>query len=308
MQIDVSEARTAEALAGAELGRSRSEVTRAEARWEEARGKLQRLESGGSWIAAQELEAARSAERMAQADLHAARASVGMGRARVARERLRSRRHTFEAPFDGVLVSSEVDRGDSVHAGQTLARVIDDRRQVRFALPREQLPTSGTLEVSLALPSGSVAARLHTLQPEVDPAAQMIFATATPVHADQLALMPGTRVQVTAVADVADNAQNGRLVAVGRHADLLLRAPAYQALIRAQNGPLPTSTPSSLASQQQVGGPHVAMQHAHSVSTPTLTGVPIAPFPSVPAQVRARVAQSAALDLTEPLELSRRKR
>ncbi|MDB4972771.1 MAG: hypothetical protein JWN48_1112 [Myxococcaceae bacterium] len=195
LQIDSSGAVNDEALAGAELGQRRSEVSRAEAKWEDARAKLGRLEQGGSWISAQELESARAAERMAKADVLAAKAGVGMGRARMAQQKLRSRRHTLESPFDGVLVSCNVDPGDSVTAGTIVARVINDARQVRFAFPREQLPATGSMDVLLGLPSGNVRTTVTSLEPEVDPAAQMIFATATPPSGESK-LMPGTRVDV----------------------------------------------------------------------------------------------------------------
>ena len=209
LKIDGSGAVNDEALAGAELGQRRSEVTRAEASYEEAKAKLKRLEAGGSWIAAQELETAKNAVRLANADLNSARAGVGMGRARVAQQKLRSRHHTLEAPFDGVLVSCDVDPGDSVAAGQVLARVITDDRRVRFALPREQLPASGALEVVLSLPGGSRQATIDSVQPEVDPAAQLVFATATPPGGGK-DLMPGMRVEVRPVADPQQATPEGR--------------------------------------------------------------------------------------------------
>lgn len=209
LQIDSSGAVNDQALAGAELGQRRSEVARAEASYEEATAKLKRLEAGGSWIAAQELETAKNAVRLARADLGTAKAGVGMGRARVAQQKLRARRHTLEAPFDGVLVSCEVDPGDSVAAGQVVARVITDDRRVRFAVPREQLPATGALEVVLSLPSGSRQAKVDSLQPEVDPAAQLIFATATPPDGGR-DLMPGTRVEVRPVAQAQGATVEGK--------------------------------------------------------------------------------------------------
>jgi len=209
LQIDGSGAVNDEALAGAELGQRRSEVTRAEASYEEAKAKLKRMEAGGSWIAAQELETAKNAVRLAKADLSSARAGVGMGRARVAQQKLRSRRHTLEAPFDGVLVSCDVDPGDSVAAGQVVARVITDDRRVRFALPREQLPASGALDVVLSLPSGSLQGKVDSVQPEVDPSAQLIFATATPAGGGR-ELMPGMRVEVRPVAVPQQATSEGR--------------------------------------------------------------------------------------------------
>ena len=101
-------------------------------------------------------------------------------------------------------MTCDVDPGDSVRAGQSVARVIDDTRHVRFALPREHLPSAGSLAVLLTVdtgaPAGSarptIAGIVDSLQPEVDPAAQLVFATVTP-SGDSSTLMPGTRVEVS---------------------------------------------------------------------------------------------------------------
>ena len=146
---------------------------------------------------------------MAKADLLSARAGVGMGRARMAQQKLRSRRHTLEAPFDGVLVSCNVDPGDSVAAGSVVARVITDDRQVRFAFPRERLSSAGNMEVILGLPDGNARAKVINVEPEVDPAAQMIFATATPPRT-RSALIPGTRVDVRPVDDAQRATPEGK--------------------------------------------------------------------------------------------------
>jgi RND family efflux transporter MFP subunit len=209
LQVDLGDATHAEALAEAELGQRFSEVARAEANYEDARAKRERLEQGGSWISARELESARAEERMAKADLRSARAGVGMGRARQEQSKLRARRHTLEAPFDGVLVSCDVDPGDSVAAGQVLARVINDDRRVRFAFPREQVPTATGMQVLLSLPDGVVKADVESIQLEVDPAAQLLFATAKP-PAGTATLLPGTRVEVRYSPDPEKTPIEGR--------------------------------------------------------------------------------------------------
>lgn len=209
LQVDLGESSHAEALADAELGQRRSEVARATANYEDARAKRQRLEQGGSWISERELESARAAEHVAKAELRAARAGVGMGRARQAQSKMQARRHTLEAPFDGVLVSCDVDPGDSVAPGQVLARVITDDRKVRFAFPRDELPPGEAMQVLLTLPDGIAKASVDSIHPEVDPAAQLIFATATP-PAGASALMPGTRVEVRYVPDPEKTPIEGR--------------------------------------------------------------------------------------------------
>jgi RND family efflux transporter MFP subunit len=209
LQIELGDASHAEQLADAELGQRLSEVARAEANLEDARANRERMEQGGSWISARELEKARATERVARAELQAARAGVGMGRARQAQSKLRSRRHTIEAPFDGVLVSCDVDPGDSVAPGQVLARMITDDRQVRFAFPREQLPGADDMHVLLSLPTGIARVRVDSIQPEVDPAAQLIFATARP-PVGGAPLLPGTRVEVRYSPDPEKTPIEGR--------------------------------------------------------------------------------------------------
>jgi ABC-type bacteriocin/lantibiotic exporter with double-glycine peptidase domain len=107
----------------------------------------------------------------------------------------------------------------------------------------------------------------------------------------------------------------GQLVAVGRHADLLLRCPQYQALIRAQHEPqLAPSRPAPVA----VAVPPASVRPAPLRPSPVppasmrpASTPPTAVRPSVPAlpdSLRARFAPSSDSDLAEPpLELSRRK-
>src|SRR5690606_32053708 len=104
------------------------------------------------------------------------------------------------APFAGTLVSCDVDPGDSVSAGQVLARVSTDDRHVRFAIPPDQAPQDGELEVVIREPrSGrAVVSKLKTLKPEVDTSAQLVFATAPLSQADSEGgpWLPGMRVEV----------------------------------------------------------------------------------------------------------------
>ncbi len=209
LQIDSREATHAEALVDAELQQRRSELARAKARSEEAKTRLARLQEGQAWISGQELDSARAGARVAEADLRNARAGVQVGQSRLAEQRLRTGRHRFEAPFDGVLVSCDVDPGDQVVHGQIVARVITDDRQVRFALPREQLAGEALDEVLLTLSGGEQLAKVTSLQPEVDPAAQMVFATAA-VSTVEAALMPGVRVQVRPIAPLPQDTPEGK--------------------------------------------------------------------------------------------------
>ncbi len=217
LQIDNTDAAGARGIASAELGQRASEAARAQARLEEARTILQRLKQGGKWIADHEIERAQAEVRMAEAEYRASQAAAQMGRAKLSMQRNREARYRLRAPFEGTLVSCDVDPGDSVRAGQILARVISDDRQVRFALPPDQLPENGELEVLVRDPlsSRSMVTKLHTLKPEVDTSAQLVFATATlTLDASQLKTwLPGTRVEVSPAHQAAAIMHNERFAA-----------------------------------------------------------------------------------------------
>jgi len=203
LEIDRGDINSTVGMAGAELGQSQSDVLRAQAKVEAAQQRLKRIEEGGKWLSATEVEAARTEVRVAQADLSAARSTVQSSRARLAQQKLRSEKHTLMAPFSGTLVSIDVDQGDTVAAGQVLARVISDERLIRFALPREDLTKQALSEVLVRLQDqGSDALRVpvHGVRPEIDAAAQLVFATAAlpeQVRGDA-AWMPGSVVEVLA--------------------------------------------------------------------------------------------------------------
>jgi RND family efflux transporter MFP subunit len=200
LEIDPADIATTVGVAGAELGQHRSDLQRAEARLEAARLRLTRLEEGGKWLSAQEIDAARTEARVAEADLAAARSSVAMGRARLAQQKLRADKHRIEAPFSGTLVSIEVDEGDSVSPGQLLARVISNDRVIRFAMPRAALTERPLPKVLVRLKgqSGGLEANVDAVRPEVDSAAQLVFARAElPEAVRELpSWMPGSVVEV----------------------------------------------------------------------------------------------------------------
>lgn len=208
LDIDRGDITATVGMAGAELGQSQSDVLRAQAKVEAAQQKLKRIEEGGKWLSAQEIEAARTDLRVSQADLAAARSSVQMGRARLQQQKLRSQKHTLMAPFSGTLVSVDVDQGDTVAAGQVLARVISDERLIRFALPREDLAKQPLSEVLVRLQDQGepLRAPIHGVRPEIDAAAQLVFATAAlPEQVrDSSAWMPGSVVEVLAAPETTE--------------------------------------------------------------------------------------------------------
>jgi multidrug efflux pump subunit AcrA (membrane-fusion protein) len=143
---------------------------------------LARLRTGSAWLSAQELDTARAELKVAEADLAAARSATSASQVRLRQVNLRAARHIVTAPFAGSLVGSEIDVGDSVAAGQVLARIVTDERRVRFGMPREYVPRNGAMEVTLQLGelSPRVTATVIDMRPEVDSAAQLVFAVAQP--------------------------------------------------------------------------------------------------------------------------------
>jgi HlyD family secretion protein len=184
LQFDVAEAKTAAGMADAELGQRKSELSRAEARASAAAGRLERAHAGEAWLSPQEMDTAVAEEKVAQAELRAARSAVGLGAARVSQQRLRVERRTLVAPFDGRVVTMDADPGDSVVAGQVVIRVFSNERQARFALPPSDLYGSNDMKVSIRLrgTNETVTASVSTIRPEVDPSAQLVFGTAPLPH------------------------------------------------------------------------------------------------------------------------------
>lgn len=182
LQIDRSDVNSGIEGASAEHAQRRSEQARAEARRARASEALARMQSGGAWLSAQELSTARSELLVADAELAAASSATAMSKVRLRQVNLRAARHVITAPFDGVLLSSDLDVGDSVVAGQILARVVSHERRVRFGVPREYLPQLGAAKVELKLTDGGEPAQATVvdIRPEVDPAAQLVFAQAVP--------------------------------------------------------------------------------------------------------------------------------
>lgn len=180
VQFDRGEASNSIGMANAQLEQRRSELARSRARAQAASQQLQRLRAGAAWLSKQELESAAAEARMAEAELEAARASVGLGRIAVSQQRLRADRQLLTAPFDGTVVALGVDAGDSVVAGQVVLRILSDQLQVNFAFPPSEMPSSAEPEVSIRLPGVEPAARARvgSIRPELDPSAELVFASA----------------------------------------------------------------------------------------------------------------------------------
>ena len=156
---------------------------------------------------------------MAEAELQAARANVGVGRIALKQQRMRATRQTLTAPFAGTVIALGIDSGDSVSASQIVMRILSAERQVRFAFPPGELAfnkpglnrnakTDSTPRIALQLQGSeqTVVAQVDAVRPEVDPSAELVFATA-PLPAalpDAARWIPGAPVAVTLVDTAAD--------------------------------------------------------------------------------------------------------
>jgi RND family efflux transporter MFP subunit len=200
LQFDARDSANSVGMAHADLAQRMSEVTRLQARALAASTQLKRLREGETWLSKQELDNANAEARMADAELQAARGAVGASRLSLSQARLRATRQTLTAPFSGVVVSLDVDAGASVTAGQIVVRVSSEDRQVRFAFPPGELPPSGEqrILVQLAGTEHVVPSSVAAVRPELDPSAQLVFATA-PLPAalpEAERWIPGAAVQV----------------------------------------------------------------------------------------------------------------
>ena len=204
LQFDPVDAQNAVGVADAQLGQRVAEQSRAQVRVEAAQRELARLRSGATWLSEQELDRAKAEVSMANAELQSARAAVGVGRAQLTEQRLHAKRRSLVAPFDGTVVNLDIDPGDNVSAGQVVMRIYSTDRQVRFAFPPDEPidPKQRAVVIKLEGTEIAVAASVSAMRPELDPSAQLVFATvplpARLPHPERF--LPGTPVQVFAAS------------------------------------------------------------------------------------------------------------
>jgi RND family efflux transporter MFP subunit len=194
-------------MARAQYAQDRSAERAAELALETARDKADRMAKASAAYAAGDMLAARADARRAEAELAKLRAKSALERASLQRELARAETQLLRAPFDGVVASRLVDAGDFVTGGTALARVVDDARFVRFALPAEaraRLRLGSHLQLMAADQSLPLTATLVSLEPELDAASGLGVARARLDAAllESRGLLPGQRVQVLAPAAV----------------------------------------------------------------------------------------------------------
>lgn len=204
MQFDTSDSANSVSMANAQLTQRMSELSRFEARAQAANNQLKRLRTGETWLSKQELDVAVTEARMAEAELQSARAGVGVSRLALNQQRMRATRQTLTAPFAGTVISVNADMGGSVTAGQVVMRIFSEDRQVRFAIPPSDVPSAGQKQVTVQLTGteSAVETEVSAVRPDLDPSAQLVFATA-PLPDDlpeASRWIPGAAVQVRLVS------------------------------------------------------------------------------------------------------------
>jgi len=190
-----------EGMARAQQAQDESSVRSAELALETARDKADRMDRASAAYSIGDVQAARSEARKAEAELAKLRANIAVDHASLRRELARADKQILRAPFDGVLAARWVDAGDFVSGGTALARVMDDARFVRFAVPADEhgrLLVGRELAVALSDGAPMLHAKLANVEPELDAAAGLGFARAKldPVAAAAAGLLPGARVHV----------------------------------------------------------------------------------------------------------------
>ncbi|MEY4575826.1 MAG: hypothetical protein RL701_529 [Pseudomonadota bacterium] len=171
----------ARSMANAQGLEDRSSIVSARLAYENLADQVERMKNAPNAYSARDVQTARADAARAAADLERLRGTAAVHRATLQRELARSDKQLVRAPFDGVLAARYLDVGDFANPGQTLARVVDDARFVRFALPapvHARLLPGAEIRV---VPNGSampLTAAVVDVDPELDPAAGMGFARA----------------------------------------------------------------------------------------------------------------------------------
>lgn len=191
-------------MATAQQQEDRAAILAAKLAHENAQDQLDRMINAPSAYAARDVQKARADAARAEAELERLRGTAAVHKASLQREIARSDKQMVRAPFDGVLSARFLDVGDFASPGQVLARVVDDTRFVRFALPAAEHARLRTESSVRVVPTGSdlpIAAKIVDVDPELDPAAGLGFARARladtrdePDAGPQFA--PGSRVEV----------------------------------------------------------------------------------------------------------------
>ncbi|MFI5308865.1 MAG: efflux RND transporter periplasmic adaptor subunit [Polyangiales bacterium] len=205
LRVDASGSGDDVRAARAKLEQQRSSVARARADLAEASDLVTRMQGISSGVSDRTLLAARAHEDQARATLAEAQAGLGVHEADVGQQLGRSQKQVIRAPFDGIVVARFVDPGGLVTAGQIVARVITEDYFVRFAMPPDEARArvaGFAVQVEVDGAREPLEGVVADIQPEVDAAAQMVFARARleRAKAEAAGVISGARVRVRPVA------------------------------------------------------------------------------------------------------------
>jgi HlyD family secretion protein len=119
--------------AGASLTRLQAEISRAEVQLDEARQKLARARelAARKLVSASDLEAAEVAARVADAALKGAQAQVVQARAALHQSEVNLNHTVIRAPIDGIVISRNVDVGQTVAASMQAPTLFVIARDLR---------------------------------------------------------------------------------------------------------------------------------------------------------------------------------
>ncbi|HET8935322.1 MAG TPA: HlyD family efflux transporter periplasmic adaptor subunit [Polyangiales bacterium] len=197
LQLAATSVLGAKKLAQAQAREDRSAIRSAELAAQSALDQVERMTQAEAAYSERDLRKARNEAASAAAEVERLKATAALHRATNGRELVRASKQLVRAPFDGVLSARYLDTGDFASPGQALAKVVDQSRFVRFALPaKEHAELRPGMHVQV-LSAGSdvpLTATVVDVDPELDAAAAVGFARAA--LPEQPRMSPGTRIEV----------------------------------------------------------------------------------------------------------------
>jgi RND family efflux transporter MFP subunit len=149
-------------------------------------------------VSGEELESARYAEEIAQAQVASAQAVLREKQAHLHELETIASEHAIRAPFSGTVSLRYVDVGATVHKGQSVIKLIESAPlRVRFAVPESY---TGQLRpgarVSVFVGARALDATVEKVAPEVDAAARAVFAEARLEETSPADIRSGQQVRV----------------------------------------------------------------------------------------------------------------
>ncbi len=180
--LDVPAARFDLAIAVAQAQAAEVEAARAAVELAEADERLgrQRALFAEALVTGEDLAGARYQQQFASLRLDAARAQLRERRTRADQLRQAAEDAEIRAPFAGVVAARYLDPGINVTADMPIVRIIDARDLlVRFAVPEgAPLRVGDRVRVRLREPQGAFDAVVEKIAPEVDAAARLVVVEA----------------------------------------------------------------------------------------------------------------------------------